>query len=266
MKRLVELTVVLTLLVSINLLLGVTPGLAVDHSAYGTVLDRHVDGGYFDYESFMDNPDSRDLLNEYLNRMSTVELDSLSESEALAYWMNLYNAATLELIEKNYPVDSIRDIGGWFSGPWSIDFVETPRGDLTLDHIEHQIIRPEIGEPRIHFALVCAANSCPPLRAEPYRAGELDAQLQHQAKLFIESDKNQFTVSDGKLVVKLSSIFSWYGEDFGGESGVVRYVADFLSDRKQSLIRDGNYSVQYLEYDWGLNQTPGPYPPTVPSE
>lgn len=251
----------LILMVVVTATLAVPASSAVDHSDYGTVLNRHVQGGYFDYEAFMDNRNSRALLDSYLDQMSQVSVDELGEDEALAYWMNLYNAATLELIEEHYPVDSIRDIGGWLSGPWSISFVETQRGTLTLDHIEHQIIRPEFDEPRIHFALVCAARSCPPLRDEPFTGDRLDQQLEDQTEAFLESNKNKFTVKDNEVVMRLSMILSsdWYAVDFGGPSGVADFVAPYLSEQARELIRNDRYRIEHIEYNWSLNQTPGPY-------
>lgn len=232
---------------------------AVDHSNYGTVLERHVDGGYFDYEEFMGNSDSRRLLNQYLASMARVNASEISEYEALAFWMNLYNAATIKLIEKHYPVDSIREIGSWFSTPWEIDFVETYRGRLTLDQIEHEIIRPDFQEPRIHYALVCAARSCPPLRDQPYDGERLDQQLNDQAEQFLRSEMNRFSMKNGTLQIKLSSIFSWYGEDWGSEEKLVQSLQSYLPERYEQPINKGNYSVEYLSYDWELNQAPGPY-------
>lgn len=241
------------------LLVFVSPARALDHGVYDAILENYVSGGYFDYESFHENDDSRNQLNQYRYRMSRVNPDDLDEREALAYWINLYNAATLRLIMDNYPLKSIRDLGGWFTTPWERPILAV-RGDrLTLDEVEHEIIRGTFEEPRIHFALVCAARSCPPLRSEAYRGERLDEQLEDQADRFMHSSMNEFRVRKNRLHMRLSRIFSWYAEDFGGLDGVARYAADFLDEEKRRLVRRGDYRLSFRSYDWSLNQSPGPY-------
>lgn len=242
-------------------LLGLTPVQvdAVEHSEWATVLERHVESGFFDYESFMDNRDSRDRLSQYLDRLSSVNPEELERDEQLAVWINLYNAATLRLIEKHYPVESIRDLDGWISTAFQKEFIDVRGQTRTLDYVEHEIIRPNFDEPRIHFALVCAARSCPPLRHEPYTGERLDQQLREQTEVFLNSDKNQWSVQSGTLMMNLSSIFSWFADDFGGESGVVEFVGERLSEDRKKLVEQGEYQVRYLDYDWSLNQAPGPY-------
>lgn len=235
------------------------PVASVDHGRYDAILNKYVQGGYFDYDSFVENKTDREKLVQYLDSLSKVNPEQLSRDALLAYWINLYNASTIHLIEKNYPVESIKDLGGWMTGPFEKKFIETSRGKLSLDTIEHEIIRPNYDEPRIHFALVCAARSCPPLRNEAYVGHRLNSQLEDQTKQFLSSRKNRFILVNGILSLKLSSIFYWYSEDFDGESGVARYIADYLSDRKASKIENDNYSIEYRDYNWRLNQAPGPY-------
>ncbi|MFB6345766.1 MAG: DUF547 domain-containing protein [bacterium] len=232
---------------------------AVDHTLFDSVLNKYTDGGYFDYSSYVEDPESRQRLDRYRSQMSQVQLKELDGKEKLAYWLNLYNASTIHLIAKNYPLESIKDLGGWFGSPFDKKFIPTTKGELSLNTIEHDIIRPDFNEPRIHFALVCAARSCPPLRFEAYTAEKLDEQLENQARQFIASDKNRFVIQNDQLTLKLSSIFYWYGEDFGGESGLANYLKKYLDDRGKTLIGQGNYSISYLDYDWSLNQAPGPY-------
>lgn len=244
----------------IAILIGTSlPVSAVDHSLYDRVLEKHVDGGFFDYEEYMKDDDSRSKLNKYLDEMSAVNTKRLDKPEELAFWINLYNAATIRLIEKNFPVSSIKDTGGWITGPWEISFINVGDRTLTLDQIEHEIIRPNFDEPRIHFALVCAAYSCPPLRHEAYVADRLNSQLEEQAEVFLNSDRNRYTIRENRVQLKLSSIFSWYAEDFGGERGVAQYVAQFYGDSVRKPIEEGRYTIMYREYDWSLNQAPGPY-------
>lgn len=246
-------------LVLLSLLLPAQPVEAVDHSTFNELLIDYVDGGYFDYREFVNNPGDVKKLNQYRQRLSRVEADDLSRDEALAYWMNLYNASTVHLIAKNYPVDSIKNLGGWVQSVFDKKFIPTQRGKLSLNNVEHDIIRPTFDEPRIHFALVCAAKSCPPLRYEAYTADELDSQLADQAHRFLSSKMNQFTLSNGSLSLELSSIFYWYGEDFGGEDGIADYLRNHLPSKQADLIEEDRYGISYRDYDWSLNQAPGPY-------
>lgn len=232
---------------------------AVDHSQYDQILKSYVDGGYFDYESFASNSESVNKLKDYLEQMSTVQPETLQRNEALAYWINLYNAATIGLVSENYPLDSIRDLGGWVTSVFEKKFIDRGNKKISLDKVEHEIIRPNYDEPRIHFALVCAAKSCPPLRDEAYVGNELDQQLESQTQIFLDSQKNTFKVSGNTLEIKLSKILYWYGEDFGGENGVIEFISPYLDSKKQTMIQNGNFSITYYDYDWSLNQAPGPY-------
>ena len=232
---------------------------APDHSTYDRLLNEYVEGGYFDYEAFVRDEDNLRNLKQYLDAMSTVDPRELSADQELAYWMNLYNASTIELVLRNYPLESIRDLDGWFGTIFSKEFIEVGDRTMSLDNVEHDTIRERFDEPRIHFALVCAARSCPPLRDEAYVGERLDEQLEEQTETFLESDKNRFTVRNGTLRAELSMILSWYAEDFGGEDGVMEFIGKYLPDRKRKLIQEGSYSVDYISYDWDLNQAPGPY-------
>lgn len=256
MRHLLRLTLAVT---ALSFFAPTQPVRAVDHSTFDTLLDKYVEGGYFDYGRLVNNPDDVARLEEYRREMSRVKPSEHPRDEALAYWINLYNASTIHLIVKNYPVDSIRDLGGWVSSVFDKQFIRTTRGTLSLDTVEHGIIRPKYDEPRIHFALVCAAKSCPPLRSEAYTGPELDRQLEEQTEEFLESNMNQFTVDKGSLSLELSSILYWYQEDFGGESGVADYVRDYLPANQAKLIEEGDYSISFRDYDWSLNQAPGPY-------
>lgn len=254
-----RLTIASFLFVTLLATTPVHPAIAVDHSAYDSLLEKHVVGGYFDYEAFVNNPGDLKKLQQYRGRMSQIQPDELSRDEALAYWINLYNASTIHLIAENYPVKSIRDLGGWVTSVFDRQFIPTQRGKISLNTLEHEIIRPKFEEPRIHFALVCAARSCPPLRNEAYTADNLESQLEDQTRQFLESDKNRFTLTDGTLTMQLSSIFYWYSEDFGGEDGIASYVADYRPSNQAEAIERGRYELDYLDYDWSLNQAPGPY-------
>jgi len=199
------------------------------------------------YQALKNSPN---VLRQYLAQVSNVtkkQYQGFSENEKLAFLINAYNAFTLELIIQHYPVDSIKDIGGWFSSPWKKDFFRLFGQKHTLDDIEHEMIRKWFDEPRIHFALVCAARSCPPLKAAPYIAPTLDTQLSEAAENFLnDSERNRLDSNSNTLY--LSSIFKWYGSDFNSKYGSAKnYVARFYD------VEPNKLSISYLTYDWSLN-------------
>jgi len=156
----------------------------------------------------------------------------------------LYNALTIKLILSEYPVESIKDIGNFFRSPWSKDVFFLFGKPITLNNLEHDIIRKQFNEPRIHLALVCAAKGCPPLRSESYTAEKLNEQLDNQAKIYLSSSKG-LVIDEQRETIFISSIFKWYKEDF--ES-----VPDFIQEYIQTSIK--SYSIRYLDYDWNLNE------------
>lgn len=221
-------------------------GAAFDHSAFDSVLKQHVDrAGQVDYAGLKAN---RSSLDDYLAKTGAVDQSQFSgwsESEQLAFLINVYNAETLQLIIDHYPVASIKKIGGLLSSPWDKKAVVLFGSETTLDHVEHGIIRVKYPEPRIHFALVCAAKGCPPLRNEAYTAAKLEAQLESQTRTFLaESSKNRI---EGNTIY-LSPIFDWYGEDFetGGKT-VSDYVAPYMEGGTSGK------KVKFTDYDWSLN-------------
>lgn len=226
-----------------------TPALrAFDHSALDTVLKKHIDAkGQVSYAALKSN---RSTLDGYLTKTAAVansDFMSWGRDEQLAFLINVYNAETLQLIVDNYPTESIKKLGGLFGSPWKKKVVNLFGEETTLDHVEHGIIRVDYAdEPRIHFALVCAAKGCPPLRAEAFVASRLDTQLADQTKTFLtDSAKNR--IEGGTLF--LSPIFDWYGEDFtkGGKS-LSDYVDPFMKGSASGK------SIKFTDYDWSLNQ------------
>ncbi len=214
------------------------------HNEYTTILQRYVSQGKVDYAGLKNN---RAPLDAYLNKLAQVsrsEFNGWSKNTRLAYLINLYNAATLKLIIDNYPVKSIKDIGSFVSGPWKQKVVRLFGNTVTLDHVEHDIIRPQYGEPRIHLALVCAAKSCPPLRSEAYTGQKLSAQLDQQGNIFFNGPLG-IRVDHAKKKVFLSSILKWYKEDF---TSVTAFAQRYAKQRF-----DG-YKVDWLDYNWALNK------------
>lgn len=219
------------------------------HKKWHSLLQKHVTiEGMVDYEGMI--ADST-LLNEYLQILSNNAPNTYwSENEKLAYWINLYNASTIKLITKHYPITSIKDIGSaiqipFINTPWQIKFISISNKLYHLDDIEHNIIRQYFDEPRIHFALVCAAMSCPKLRNEVYTAGQLDKQLTNQAQLFL-TDTSKNKISRNAIII--SKIFRWYGGDFKKKTKLIEYLNQF-----SITTIDLNAKVDYMDYDWCLN-------------
>ncbi|HUG54862.1 MAG TPA: DUF547 domain-containing protein [Vicinamibacteria bacterium] len=233
------------------------PAQTVDHSLFDGLLRRHVTEGLVDYGAFARAPE----LARYLDLLDRVRPDTLPRDEQLAYWINLYNAATIHLVNKHGERESIRNINKSFGllrlkGPWRERFVRAGGALYTLDDVEHGIIRKRFAEPRIHFALVCAAMGCPPLRAEAYTGEALDDQLEDQAELFLlrTPQKNRVDPAGGKVYV--SQIFRWFSEDFGGSREAIgRYIAGFYPEgpEKQRLL-SGDFDLIETDYDWTLNR------------
>jgi hypothetical protein len=226
-----------------------------DHSAFDALLGRHVAGGWVDYDAFRKDPS----FPAYLAALDKADLASLSEPERLAFWINAYNAYTIELINRHGERESIRNInttlGLALKGPWREPLVRAAGQVYHLDNVEHDIIRKQFKEPRIHFALVCAAVSCPPLRSEAYTGAELDAQLDDQAQAFLRRSPDKNRVDAPSRTVYLSRIFEYYKEDFGTtDAAVGRYVARFYPPGpERQLLEGGAFTLRRTEYDWSLN-------------
>jgi hypothetical protein len=220
----------------------------VDNAIYFHLLQAHVNNGRVDYRGFKEDEQQ---LDNYLAVLESVRPDALSKPEQMAFYINAYNAWTIKLILSAYPeLDSIKDLGGLFSSPWKKSIVKLNNSVVTLDHIEHDILRPRFKDPRIHFAINCASISCPPLLNEPYEGTELNRQLNQVTKDFI-NDPNRNYIKGNSLYV--SRIFKWFREDFNGDvlSFFKRYAEGNLLDQLNALGSDAG--IEYLPYNWGLN-------------
>ncbi len=223
---------------------------SVSHDIYNNLLKKNVsNSGYVNYAGF--KKDEAEL-DKYLKLISdNAPAKSWSSNDKLAYWINAYNAFTIKLILDNadQKITSIKDIGSkikipFVNTPWDVKFINIGGKKMDLNNIEHGIIRKEFKEPRIHFALVCAAVSCPPLRNEAYIGDKLSAQLDDQARDFL-NDKSKNEIS--KNTVKISKILDWYWGDFKGNNKI-----DYIN--KYSTVKaDKNASVSYQTYNWALN-------------
>jgi hypothetical protein len=240
------------ILASFILAAAVTSSSAFDntHGLYGKTLSLYVKDGLVDYRGLKSNPGDLRTYLESTSHVTRQEFDSWSKDEQLAFLINLYNARTLELIVKNYPVKSIKDIGSGGKGPWEEPVVELFGETITLNALENGIIRKEYKEPRIHFALVCAAMGCPPLSVEPYVADKLDSQLEARTKNFL-ADPGKNSVDRKNKTIRLSPIFEWYAADFeSGEGSITGFLKKYYGG-----LTDGQYIIVYTDYDWSLNDT-----------
>lgn len=212
-----------------------------DHAQWDILLAKYVDAdGNVDYRNFGDDIDS---LNAYLDHLGqNSPTNSWTKVERLAYYINLYNAATIQLIINNYPLQSIKDI----KNPWGKKRISIGTKLLSLGDIEHQILR-KMDEPRIHFAINCASYSCPKLLNKAYTPSTLEKQLQQMTIDFV-NDKKRNRISANK--VQVSEIFKWYKKDFTKNGTLTDYI------NKYSKTAVGpNTKIEYLTYDWSLNET-----------
>ncbi len=220
----------------------------VDNEIYGRLLSRFVSGGVVDYRGFKAEEGKLDQYLEQLERTNTSELTA---NARLAFYINAYNAWTIRLVLGGYPgIKSIRDLGAVFSSPWAKKICRIDGKILSLDDIEHGIIRPGFRDPRIHFAVNCASRGCPPLASEPYSGVSLDEQLDTAARNFI-NDPARYRIDGNMLFV--SMIFKWYASDF--TDGVLNFIIKYArGDLLRALTDKGdNIKIRYLKYDWSLN-------------
>ena len=233
------------------------PAFAQSHALLGQVLSRHVAEGRVDYAALKKDPADLDRYLAQLSAVSKEELKSWDEPSQLAFLINAYNAWTLRLVATHYPVGSIKDIGTLVRGPWDQRVVNLWGETLSLDTLEHSVLRKDYKEPRIHFALVCAARSCPPLRSEPYLGEQLGRQLDDQARQFLATPSKNRVVAAGHTV-HLSPIFKWYAADFERQSGsVLSALQPYWPADTAALLAKGQFSIRYTVYDWSLNDRKG---------
>lgn len=229
----------------------------IDHQSWHRFLGDYVAPGEdginrLDYGGV--TPDDRAALDNYISMLGEIIVTRLNRNEQKAYWINLYNALTVQVVLDAYPVASIRDIDispGFFTdGPWGKSLVEVEGHPVSLDGIEHRILRPIWNDPRIHYAVNCASLGCPNLSPRAYRADELDQQLNKAAEMFINHPRGA-KVEDGRLTV--SSIYNWFTEDFKDtEQGVIEHIRQFA--RKELLESLASITdIDGYDYDWSLN-------------
>jgi hypothetical protein len=196
------------------------------------------------------------------SKIHATDFESWTRDQQLAFLINAYNALTVKLIVKHYPVASIKDIGNFFRSSWKIDFFNLLGEERNLDDIEHNMIRGQsrFSEPRIHFALVCASKGCPKLQPTAFTAENLEMLLQQGAREFL-TDRSRNRYNADNKTLSLSMIFKWYGDDFRDRHGSVeRFVAEYITDPalSQAIGTAQKISIEYLDYDWSLNDIDSP--------
>jgi hypothetical protein len=213
------------------------------HGTFAPVLADTVQDGRVDYAKVASSHAA--ALDRYLGDLAAVDLEGAGDADKLAYYINLYNATMLKAVVDGggrgafKPSDKDFDV---FKRP----LVRTKAGAMSLNDLENKVVRPTFEDARVHAALVCAAVSCPPLIDRPYTAAMLDAQLDANVKSWL-ADPSRNRIDDTTKTLRLSKIFDWYADDFGGKANVAKWVAEKTG-------RDvGGYKVEFVEYDWTLN-------------
>lgn len=266
-----------TLWLAIGMLIAISSGASAQsfdhaHSAFDALLAKHVrwlPGGHASVVDYGALARDRTVLRRYLASLSAVEraeFDRWIKPQRRAFLINAYNAHTLELVLTRYPdLESIKDLGGFFSSPWKQRFFTLLGESRHLDDVEHGLLRgaADYDDPRIHFAVNCASIGCPALRPEAFRAEVLDAQLDDQTRRFLaDRSRNRAEPETSRLV--LSSIFDWYEDDFSrglrGAHSVTQFVATYpdalgLSVADTAALQRDEWSVAYSDYDWSLNRS-----------
>ncbi|MCQ0989841.1 DUF547 domain-containing protein [Jiella marina] len=241
--------------------------IAVDDAAYRQFLSAYVVDrpGALNLVRYGDvTPADREALKRQIAEWEALEWKKLTAAQKFAFFANLYNAVTLDVVLDHYPVDSIRDIEigtedrGFFAslssafnrGPWSAKRVRIGEVELSLDDIEHAILRP-MGHPRVHYAVNCASVGCPDLRPDPWAAETLDADLDAAARAYVNSERGLRESPGGGLLA--SRIYDWFGEDFGGEAGLRAHLERYAEGEAAALLSGEDPEIVGYRYDWSLN-------------
>ncbi len=229
----------------------------IDHSSWDALLQKYCDSvGFVNYQAWQKSRQDQAALDQYLSHLSQADPGKSSSRESqFAFWINAYNAVTVKGILREYPTTSIRNHTAKFFGYNIWDDLLLPVGGRTysLNQMEHEVLR-KMGDPRVHFAIVCASIGCPPLLNNAYVTDKMDAQLTFNSKRFF-ADRSKFSYDAARRRIAVSPILQWFAEDFGADQAAqMRRIAPFLPDEgAQALAADGQASVSYQDYDWGLN-------------
>jgi hypothetical protein len=244
--RIVQISIILSLIATLSLNIFAQENKT--HKTWNELLVKNVDDkGHVNYKGFIKDKEKFDSYLAALEKEAPKE--NWTKDEKLAYWLNAYNAFTVKLILDNYPVKSIKDIGGnlyKINTAWDIKFINIEGEEYDLNNIEHGIIRKEFNEPRIHFAANCASASCPILRNEAYVGSKLDAQLTDQARSFINDGIRNCITKDA---AKLSKLFKWYSGDFTKDKSLIEFINQYADTKLKKST-----PIDYIDYGWTLNE------------
>jgi hypothetical protein len=228
----------------------------LDLVLYGRLLEEHTRsvsdlvGTRVDYRSLLASADWKRLVAG----VRSARPSRLAQKERLAFWINAYNILTIDLILEHYPVESIRDIGSFFSPVWDKNVATIEGRKVSLGFIEHEVLR-KMDEPRIHAAIVCASTSCPPLARVPFSSADLEANLDDAMGAWLASDSKGVAIDRASRKIRLSPIFDWFEEDFESRGGVLAVIAPYVSAEDAAWLRKegGGARIEYFDYDWTLN-------------
>ena len=232
----------------------------IEHGPWQEILDAYVrrdDSGVnlFDYAGISANASDAAKLSAYIDYLQGEDPLAYSRAEQMAFWINLYNAVTVQVVLSEYPVDSIKEIHEGVipnTGPWQDPHAKVNGRDLSLDDIEHGILRPLWRDQRIHYAVNCAAYGCPHLLATAFTAANTEELLEQGARDYVNNPRGVDFVDEDFIVI--SSIYDWYTEDFGNtEESVVAHLIDYADDDLAARLEVFEGSIDY-EYDWSLNE------------
>lgn len=236
---------------AVGIVVAAAAGFDHTHAKWGNVLETHVNAnGYVAYGTLKSGNTDLEAYLEELRSVRADEIGKWSRPRQMAFWINAYNALTVELILKHYPLKSIRDI----KKPWDQTVLRLGKRGYSLNDIEHKILRKDFPDPRVHVAVVCASVGCPPLQRYAFTGAGLEEQLDQAARAFVR-DPVRNKINPEKGAIRVSEIFKWYKGDFEASGGVAGFVAKYAPKEKAAEIRKAR--VKYFKYDWSLNEQGG---------
>lgn len=226
----------------------------INHDKWQRILSKYIvingetGSTSFNYQSV--SLQDQQLLNTYLNQLQAIDPRSFNKDQQLAYWANLYNALTIEVVLRHLPISTIKDIGDGITGPWNMELATVAGKPLTLNNIEHGILRGLWKDPRIHYAINCASIGCPDLLSKPLEGHDISVQLDSAAKRFINQSKG---VSLEDNVLTLSNIYSWFSVDFGeNERELLQHIHRYAKPTLKQQLKNFSGEIKY-QYNWKLN-------------
>ena len=224
------------------------------HDGFNSLLIKHVKDGRVNYKGFADDHQE---FQTYLDLLATTDPEKLTKNQQLTYWVNAYNAFTIQLILDNKTIikEGIKDISAskrWKRDDWKIGGGKT----ISLNDIEHEILRKNYNEPRIHFAIVCASYSCPNLRSSAFMTDTIDEQLNEQTKIFFKDQSKGFKLDKNENTLYLSQILKWFDDDFGAnDNALIQRILPWLPEADQEYVKNNidKLDINYFDYNWDLN-------------